>query len=580
MSKFNLKDIDQIGSSYINSLLKINGINVSKNELENRLEAIFIFYKTNSLNANDMKFVENENFERLYELSMEDLIQESRELTIKDVETRKLSRGHIVKKIILEKLVLKRRFGILPPEIIELIFFDLTVREIQNMISVLGFTLPQKYYRIIKIIKGYNIDPNLEKKETMEKIIRNAAKECNIEVVKFVVEKLKYTNYQNILDEFGFWCEDEVMLLKLIEYIQIELTTRQKFNYDIIFYFSFKRGYARVGRYSLHNGADKNYSGEDLISRFYRRCDTEVIKFIIKNNIYNDYQDIINNFMCKSEDKYLDFIKYVEKKGDKEYYYDDVLYYTALNGYLKTFKYAILKYTASFSAYRALGFASDEGHLSIVRYITENLINIKDTDFYNPLNSASHRGHLEIVKYLVSKGAKPNKKAVESAVISNHLDVVKYLVNNGFDVSNIALETAAGNNNVPMFKFLFENGDFKYSDSVFESFKYTTSEEIKDFLIKNVDSPENILHDLISDRKENLENVKYLVESGVDIHGGFAGEQAICMAVYYGHFEIVKYLISKGANLSGSGIKSECIKKAKEEGYDEIIDYLEEVGEL
>lgn len=576
-----MEDIDRISPNYINSLLKINGINTSENELENRLEVIFIFYKTNSLDKNDMKFVENENFLRLYKLSMEDLVQESRELKIKDVKRRKLSRGYIVKKIILEKLVLEIRFGRLPPEIIELIFSDLTVREIQDIISVSGFTLPQKYYRIIKIIKGYDIDPNLDKKETIEKIIRNAAKECNIEVVKFVVEKLNYINYQRVLDEFGIWCENEEMLLKLIEYIQIEITTGQKFNYNIIFYFSFERGYGKVVRYSLRKGADANYTINDMISNFYWRCDIEVIKFLIENKIYSDYQDIISNVRCGSkEDVYLDFIKYIENKSNKKYNYDSVLFNAASFGYLKTLKYAAGKNIKHFNLYESLVIASNKGYFSIVKYMIENIFNIKNIDLYNPLYSASDGGHLEIVKYLVEKGAKPDKRIVDSAVISNHLDMVKFLVNNGSGISNVALETAAENNNVHMFKFLFKKGDFKSKD-LSESFKYTTSEEIKDFLIKNVDSPENILYDLIIfDGKENLEDVKYLVESGVDIHGGFEVEQSICMAVYYGHLEIVKYLISKGANLSGSEIKSECIKKAREEGYDEIIDYLKEVGEL
>jgi ankyrin repeat protein len=52
-----------------------------------------------------------------------------------------------------------------------------------------------------------------------------------------------------------------------------------------------------------------------------------------------------------------------------------------------------------------VGFASENGHLDVVKYLVSQGADITADDNY-AVRWASFYGHLEVVKYLVSQGAK------------------------------------------------------------------------------------------------------------------------------------------------------------------------------
>ena len=107
----------------------------------------------------------------------------------------------------------------------------------------------------------------------------------------------------------------------------------------------------------------------------------------------------------------------------------------------------------------ALTFASQEGHIDIVKYLVENGADIHARNDW-ALIMASENGHLDIVKYLVNEGADIHVRkdwALRIASEKGHLDIVKYLVNEGADIharDDWALRVASRKGHVEVVKFL------------------------------------------------------------------------------------------------------------------------------
>ncbi len=86
----------------------------------------------------------------------------------------------------------------------------------------------------------------------------------------------------------------------------------------------------------------------------------------------------------------------------------------------------------------ALRWASENGHLDVVRYLVKHGANIHANND-QALRWASEKGHLEVVKYLVEKRADihaDDNGALRWASGNEHLEVVKYLVEHGADALN------------------------------------------------------------------------------------------------------------------------------------------------
>ena len=86
----------------------------------------------------------------------------------------------------------------------------------------------------------------------------------------------------------------------------------------------------------------------------------------------------------------------------------------------------------------AVRWASQDGHLEVVKYLVSQGAGIRAPCFYQindePVRLASENGHLEVVKYLVSQGANiraADDEAVKLAYEYGHSEVVKYLVSQG-----------------------------------------------------------------------------------------------------------------------------------------------------
>ena len=211
------------------------------------------------------------------------------------------------------------------------------------------------------------------------------------------------------------------------------------------------------------------------------------------------------------------------------------------------------------SRWTALHFASQEGHLEVIKLLLENGANInaqvkwgdeEDEKYETALQLASMKGHLEVVKLLLENGANPNiqgenddqyvHSALHSASEEGHLKVVKLLLENG---ANINMKEPLGwtalhyaYNNLEMVKLLIKNGaDVNIEDEDGRTPLHSASQE------------------------GHLEVIKLLLENGADINaqvkqsdwdGKYEYKTALQLANQKGHSEAVKFLLSKGATIT------------------------------
>lgn len=197
MDGFELEDFDLMILNYINSLLKINNIKISRKQEKNRLEAIKLLYKAKLLSEEASYVVSNYDFERLYLLSIRQLVNELEGLTMKQVKEENLSKLDIIKKIIYNE-----RADVIPLEIFELIVSRLDIESIKNLAIAMGFKLTNKYLNILEKIRSYNIKKTPGTEDFIKEAITNASMKGDFNVIKYFVDGNYYNDYNTLLKEY------------------------------------------------------------------------------------------------------------------------------------------------------------------------------------------------------------------------------------------------------------------------------------------------------------------------------------------------------------------------------------------
>jgi len=104
-----------------------------------------------------------------------------------------------------------------------------------------------------------------------------------------------------------------------------------------------------------------------------------------------------------------------------------------------------------------LGVAVKKGHIDIVKFLSNGIIDIKTNRYYNIICAAKN-GHLEMTKYLISCGDyQKNAAVVQKAVEYGHLEIVKYLHSIGQNVmmdNYLAFRLAASRGHLDIVKYL------------------------------------------------------------------------------------------------------------------------------
>ena len=196
----------------------------------------------------------------------------------------------------------------------------------------------------------------------------------------------------------------------------------------------------------------------------------------------------------------------------------------------------------------AIGYASEGGHLDIVKCLVSIGADIRAGDDY-AVRSASRNCHLDVVKFLVSEGANihaKNEYAVKSASENGHLDIVECLVSLGSDIhadNDYAFRSASENGHLEVVKYLVELG--YYHAPV---------------------QPGRIENNVVVTGEK--------VSIGVDIHA--QNEYAIRYASRNGHLDVVNYLVSVGANIHAENEYP--VRHASVNGYPEVVEYLVSIG--
>ena len=111
----------------------------------------------------------------------------------------------------------------------------------------------------------------------------------------------------------------------------------------------------------------------------------------------------------------------------------------------------------------AIGWASENGHLDVVRYLVSQGASVSADNDY-AIRWARQNGHLEVVKYLMEHGASItacDNYAIKLASENGHLEVVKWLVERDVDVTasdNCAVRRANRNGHTKVVNYLVKHG--------------------------------------------------------------------------------------------------------------------------
>ena len=197
----------------------------------------------------------------------------------------------------------------------------------------------------------------------------------------------------------------------------------------------------------------------------------------------------------------------------------------------------------------ALRWASRNGHLEVVKYLTEIGANIH-ADNDSALRLASSNGQSDVVKYLIGHAADIHAQtdySLRLASKNGHLDIVKYLLKNSANIHaqhDEALTLASENDHLEVVRYLVEHGADIHA--------------LNDTALISASS------------NGHLEIVKYLTEQGANIHTMDDG--ALRLASENGHLEVVKYLTEHGANIHAGD--DDALIRAQESGHLEVVKYL------
>ena len=271
----------------------------------------------------------------------------------------------------------------------------------------------------------------------------------------------------------------ERMELSKVETIEYLVNNGVDIHYknDYLLVWASEQGYTDIVRYLILHGADFRTDHHSALCLAAKNGHLGVVKLLVEfgadiNNNKEIYQGNHSILSLACENGHLNLVTYLVSVGADIHANNNYpLIAAAKGGHLDIIKYLVSiganinNYFVHNGFYKynitAIGEASDNNKLNVVKYLLENGVDVQVCDNVAVIN-ASNRGHLDLVKYLIEKGAdvKTTNIALIKAIDNSHFDVAKYLVLVGAPIQtnqSDALKVAAQTGNLDMVKYLCES---------------------------------------------------------------------------------------------------------------------------
>jgi len=406
-----------------------------------------------------------------------------------------------------------------------------------------------------ELIEEYDVDIN-EISDNGDTSLIYSVKNENMEMIEFLIENGANPNQE---DDFGrtpisYAVEKEnLLILKyLIDHgAEFDITSNK------ILLFAIKLGNLEIMQYLIDAGVDinkcSNHGTTPLIFTIEQGND-ELVEFLIDNGA---------------------------DANERDYYGHTPLIKSIVIGNVTLVNY-LLEHGANInemdeSNNLPLIIAIKNKNEEIVKILIENGVNINESDKYGitPLIYSIKDANIDILKLLINSGIDVEKSDSSGetplihAIKSGNLTIVKCLIDGGANLNkenslgNKPLVVAFKNNNTKIVKCLIENGaNDNPNNENNDSTKMDENETIFDLFEKNeanlTDSDESkyknhlsILSLINAINREDIEKVKSLIESGVDINRrNLDGCTPLFYAVKTGNLEITKCIVEKKAFLN------------------------------
>jgi ankyrin repeat protein len=271
----------------------------------------------------------------------------------------------------------------------------------------------------------------------------------------------------------------------------------------------------------------------------------------------------------------LDVLKYfVEEKGKK--IDDSVLEAAVLNNHLDTVKYLVDEKGLRINDY-VTKVAVNSGSLAMVKYLVEKGAKVNDNLFVLAAHNAAHNGHLDIVKYITEN--KPDiqisHNSIDRILQIGNLDVAKYIIEifeeKGGKIKDSVIHFAIESRKLDVVKYIVEEKGKEINEAAVEYAAKSGILKIAKYVTEKFEEKGGKISDIVlyyATESGNLDVVKYFVEEkGVKI-----GDEYVPITLEMGHSDIVKYFVEKGKRISKRAFEIAAINQDQD-----MIDYFKSV---
>ncbi|EGG22321.1 hypothetical protein DFA_04439 [Cavenderia fasciculata] len=288
---------------------------------------------------------------------------------------------------------------------------------------------------------------------------------------------------------------------------------------------------------------------------------------LIKKIIVKSYYEAIG---IASSNGFIDIVKYLHENGAEgggtkdEGCSTKAMDEAAQNGHLEVVKYLHFNRTEGATTY-AMNNAAGNGHIEIVKFLHEHR---QEGCTRAAVCNASGNGHIDVVKFLSECRTEDATYAMDMAAGRGHIEIVKYLQEHRSEGATInAMDWAAQNGHIEVVKYLQEHrteGVTTWAMDLAALLGYT--ETVKYLSEHRTEGATTMAMDNAAGRG-HIEMVKYLHFNRTE-----GAVDALDRAAQNGHIEMVKYLHFNRSE----GATTDAMDRAARNGHIEIVKFLSE----